>query len=242
MTDLAVTPLAMDPYGNPGGVIAGEVLDPVWGTAVSTTVVRRFPSTAARDNWTNPPRGALCVTTDTDTLWQALGSPVAWRALTAGTYVGHYDIPADGSLTTGTAILTIGSYAFAALANHIYAIQGLALMNVSAAGDIANVMIVDGATRLCSPGYSTQGTYDTVALAGTVKTGTAPRTITLQVQIQCSLGTARLKNNGPSFFDVYDLGHAPGAPGLADVEGLDANGNHDHPTLTDLLALDGVTP
>ena len=84
MTDVAVTPLAMDPYGNPGGVIAGEVLDPAWGTATSTTVVRRFPNTAARDNWTNPPRGALCVTTDTDTVWQRLGS--AWARL--GAWVG----------------------------------------------------------------------------------------------------------------------------------------------------------
>jgi hypothetical protein len=73
---------AQDPYGNPGAVATGDVTDPVWGNAVTATIVRRFPTTTARDGgWPNPPRGALCVTTDTDTVWQAVGTPATWAAL-----------------------------------------------------------------------------------------------------------------------------------------------------------------
>lgn len=32
--------------------------------------VPRFASTAARDTWSSPPNGAICVTTDTNTAWQ----------------------------------------------------------------------------------------------------------------------------------------------------------------------------
>ena len=75
MSDQITPAAANDSYGNPGSVSVGDAVDPLWGNAVTTHVTRIYPDAATRDaQWVTPPRGALCVTTDTDTLWQRTGT------------------------------------------------------------------------------------------------------------------------------------------------------------------------
>jgi len=50
---------------------SGSPIQSVWGQAVSEHVVQRFANEADRDaKWTSPPNGAVCITLDTNILWQ----------------------------------------------------------------------------------------------------------------------------------------------------------------------------
>lgn len=52
------TQAATDGYGNPGTVVAGELVESAWGNAVRDHVVRVFPDFAALSTWAAP-NGAL---------------------------------------------------------------------------------------------------------------------------------------------------------------------------------------
>jgi len=108
--------------GTPADVANNDQLAVAWGNQVRDQTVQRFSSTGARDAaLPSPPRGTFCVTTDTDTLWQACGSPplwtppwnVAWGRVPAGSAnqtggnfvigtAGPYDVP--GMTVTITAV------------------------------------------------------------------------------------------------------------------------------------------
>ena len=70
------------------GPVADVVFDQValdeWGNAIGASsvgrVLHRFASTAERDAAIpNPTQGMMAVTTDTDTVWQVVGSTRTWR-------------------------------------------------------------------------------------------------------------------------------------------------------------------
>lgn len=74
---MATTTPGLLPYPAPtdpvaGGAAAIEAL----AEATDPQLVHYFASPAARDAWTSVPLGALCVTTDTHTLWQR--GPAGW--------------------------------------------------------------------------------------------------------------------------------------------------------------------
>ena len=56
---------------------SGSPIQSVWGQAVSEHVIQRFANEADRDaKWTSPPDGAVCITLDTNILWQR--QPGGW--------------------------------------------------------------------------------------------------------------------------------------------------------------------
>lgn len=60
--------------------VGEEVLAADFQSFLQNQVVPVFPNVAARDaSWIAPPKGALCVTSDTNTLWQFSGT--AWASL-----------------------------------------------------------------------------------------------------------------------------------------------------------------
>jgi hypothetical protein len=85
-------------------VIDGNDIYATWGNAVGASslgrVVHRFASTAERDAAIPPGqlvRGMVCVTTDTDTLWQAIGAPPSVWA--PGPWAVPWGFPAGGFVT-----------------------------------------------------------------------------------------------------------------------------------------------
>jgi hypothetical protein len=112
---------ALDPYGNPGDVNTGDAVDPTWGDAVTTTVVRRYPDTTARDQWQNPPRGAVAATVNDDTLWQATGSSTHWTRMGRG-LIGPPTVLATPAGSIAQAWVTVGTLNFNAFfqAGHRY--------------------------------------------------------------------------------------------------------------------------
>jgi hypothetical protein len=48
----------------------GSPITSPWAQDTARKIVHTFPNVATRDAWASPPDGAMCVTTDTDTLWQ----------------------------------------------------------------------------------------------------------------------------------------------------------------------------
>lgn len=57
-------------------VVGEEALAADFQTYVQNQVVATFPNLAGRDAWASPPNGALCITTDTNRLWQRVAG--AW--------------------------------------------------------------------------------------------------------------------------------------------------------------------
>jgi len=71
--------------GTPADVADAEYAYTAWANQIRDQTVQRFANTGERDaTLPNPVRGTFAVTTDTDTLWQAVGSPVVWHAVSPG--------------------------------------------------------------------------------------------------------------------------------------------------------------
>jgi hypothetical protein len=65
-------------------VAAGQKIASTWGNEIRDRSVQVFATPTERDaQWPNPPRGAVCVTVDTDSAWEAIGSPPHWAAMRA---------------------------------------------------------------------------------------------------------------------------------------------------------------
>lgn len=60
-------------------VVAGTLIQSAWGNEIRDRTVQQFATTAERDTWAGPPAGAVCITTDTMTLWRYTGT--TWVAL-----------------------------------------------------------------------------------------------------------------------------------------------------------------
>jgi hypothetical protein len=82
--------------------VGEEVLAADFNAYVQQQVVATFPNVAARDAWASPPAGALCVTTDSNTVWQRIGG--GW--LSFGATAGEFGGP-GGNYATGTALITV---------------------------------------------------------------------------------------------------------------------------------------
>jgi hypothetical protein len=79
-----------------------------WANAIGASsvgrVVHRFASAAEADAaMPNPPRGAVRVTTDTDTMWQAVGTPPSWEQVgfTSGTIAAPFRGQSGGVFNPG---------------------------------------------------------------------------------------------------------------------------------------------
>jgi hypothetical protein len=78
-------------------VVGEEVLAADFNSYIQNQTIPAFTGTAQRDSqWATPPNGALCVTTDTNTLWQRVAG--AWTRQTTGYQLGSV------SSTTATAV------------------------------------------------------------------------------------------------------------------------------------------
>jgi hypothetical protein len=88
-------------------VTGEEVLAADFNTYLQNQVVPAFTTTAQRDSqWTTPPAGALCVTVDTNTLWQRVAG--AWQkpvSLPQGR-LGHATTATDTTVTAVTPTYT----------------------------------------------------------------------------------------------------------------------------------------
>lgn len=75
--------------------VGEEVLAADFNTYLQKQVVPQFPNVAARDAWAGPPKGALCVTTDTNALW--IYSGAAWQSLPRSVAGVHANTVPNGS-------------------------------------------------------------------------------------------------------------------------------------------------
>ena len=90
---------ATDAAGNPSVIAAGELIEAAWGNANVNHVVKSFASAAQRDSlWTSPPNGAMCVTTDSNTLWQRIAG--AWSPRGAGKLLASAGLLGSGGFLT----------------------------------------------------------------------------------------------------------------------------------------------
>ena len=84
--------------------VGEEVLAADFNAYVQDQVVPQFPTSAARDaEWAAPPNGALCVTTDSNTLWQRVAG--AWYA--GQGLLGHALSAYDTNFASGVAVIDI---------------------------------------------------------------------------------------------------------------------------------------
>jgi hypothetical protein len=92
-----------------------DIGDPIvspWYQDTARKIVHQFASTTARDAWTNPPNGAMCVTTDTGTTWLRRGG--VWQIPGPRLYTGTASavtVPPAGALTAASvAAVPAGQY------------------------------------------------------------------------------------------------------------------------------------
>lgn len=115
----------------------GEDILATWGDAVSEHVVQRFATATDRDmRWSNPPKGALCVTVDTLTLWKYDGTNwvnAAPPAPPETTQIAHFDFQCPDS-TAGGQDYAVG-FPAGVDGNFVIAVTGLGAAN--------NVLFID---------------------------------------------------------------------------------------------------
>lgn len=93
--------------------VGEEVLAADFNTYLQNQVVPAFTTTTQRDaQWTAPPNGALCVTTDTNTLWQRIAS--SWSTPNRTLHHGALGASVTGVGTAGTDIAISSSIALPA--------------------------------------------------------------------------------------------------------------------------------
>jgi hypothetical protein len=127
-------------------VVGEEVLAADFNSYVQQQVVPQFPNTATRDSeWTAPPDGALCVTTDTYTTWMRQAG--AWAG--AGTRILGF-ASGGASQSIGTGLSNIGgcTLTITALANHKYLAMLQGTVNNAGAAIITQTFIADGGSTL----------------------------------------------------------------------------------------------
>lgn len=119
-------------------VVAGTTITASWANAsVRDQTVTPFATTAARDAAiTVPVAGMLCVTTDTNTLWQYVSG--AWVAITQ-----------PGAWTSWTPTITQSAAVTVTIAHAVYARLGRMIvahyrMTVTGAGVAANPIVMAG--------------------------------------------------------------------------------------------------
>jgi hypothetical protein len=97
--------------------VGEEVLAADMNTYLQNQVVPAFTTAAQRDTqWVGPPNGALCVTTDTNTLWQRVSG--TWQHVGAGANMGQNFSTTDTAAYPSTgALLTVN---YTAIAGHRY--------------------------------------------------------------------------------------------------------------------------
>lgn len=192
--------------------VGEEALAADWNTYLQQQVVPTFTSTAQRDTqWVAPPRGALCVTTDTLTTWQFDGT--AWGAVLMGTgaerVVASSIVTANRGGAIGTTEAVMGpTVAFTVVAGRQYFVRFMARFSASTA--------TTGITRFRQSNLAGTafGTFDfTIGGATTLGvsflipiTGLPVGAFTLQPTMQTTAGTltCTASTAQPSDFSVIE--------------------------------------
>jgi hypothetical protein len=127
--------------------IGEEVLATDFNNYVQSQVTAQFANAAARDAWSSPPNGALCVTLDDGVLWQR--GPTAWRKPWASPWgrVGEAVAVAD-HLTFTTVMTAINgmSITFTAFAGRLYRVYFIVAARQNTANGVQAFQIFDGTT------------------------------------------------------------------------------------------------
>src|SRR5262245_42076197 len=170
-------------------VVGEEVLAADFQTYVQNQVVPTFPNNAGRDTWASPPDGALCVTLDTNQLWQRIGG--VWTRQGAGQQVGFAANPADTGI--GTTLVSVLTAPFTALAGRRYWVHADLQFGVSSgSGAVFLEVRVDGAQligRNTSWGLGGATAGPTMTIGGVLNPMTAgAHTVDLQVSSTVAAG------------------------------------------------------
>jgi hypothetical protein len=192
-------------------VIDGNDIYATWGNAVGASslgrVVHRFASTAERDAAIPPGqlvRGMVCVTTDTDTLWQAVGAPPStWDHVSTGAFVGMASGGNGQAIGTTLANLAGVQVPFTVVAGHRYLVF---LFGMVTSGTTVHTQyfIADAAsTTLFSAAVTVANGYVTHNLVGIVSP--PPGAYTLKGMASAATA-ATFTLNGNTTIMVLDLG------------------------------------
>lgn len=100
------TPL-LDASGNPGTVVANEIIESAWGNSVAGRVVNRFPNKLEMDAW-SPPLGALAVTLDDNFVW--FRTAAGWVATAVGNYVNFRVVGGGAGQSVPASALTAATW------------------------------------------------------------------------------------------------------------------------------------
>ena len=184
--------------------VGEEVLATDFNTFVQNQVVPAFGNVGTRDSqYTAPPNGALCVTTDTNTLWQRISG--IWQRQGSGNLMGSAWSTTDTSIAP-SALLPI-AVAFTSVALHKYLyIAECGYGQAAGTGGGASQIVRDNGTDVVSRSF-TFPTGNAFVGITTMAIVTAPTTAAHSVQV---FGTCSSPAPGLSFQDgtlmVVDLG------------------------------------
>jgi hypothetical protein len=85
----------------------GSPITSPWAQDTARKIVHTFANVAARDAWSTRPDGAMCVTTDTDTLW--LWNGTAWSAVARQSDLDARYVNVDGDTMSGNLVVSSGA-------------------------------------------------------------------------------------------------------------------------------------
>jgi hypothetical protein len=131
-------------------VVGEEVLAADFNLYVQNQTVPQFPNTATRDSqWTSPPVGAMCVTTDTGTYWQR--ATAAWQRMAPSVLFRQWDITpaAESGDIGGTPTVVVDSGSVNLTVGRLYKLDAACSLIFRTAGtQAAQVYLTNAATNL----------------------------------------------------------------------------------------------
>lgn len=207
MLEVPIALASTDASGNPSLVAAGELIESAWGNAVAGRVVKRFANIAARDAAypaATAGIGALCVTTDTITLWVSNGT--SWIVAAPGLvgYVATNVIQNVG--LSGTDLTGLSVSVNLSPVRRYRAIASVVVRKRGAAG-MANLFIIVGVAGQQGGALDqiALDEYSTLVAISKPFTGSGATTI----KLQGLAGSGSVDYNAATFdslLEVFDIG------------------------------------
>ena len=184
--------------------VGEEVLATDFNTYLQNQCVPQFTGTTQRDSqWAAPPNGAVCVTTDTNTMW--LRAAGVWITAAAQP-VAYAQVTANQAGITTIVDLTGLSVTFTAAAGRRYRVSAQALVLSSATADLIVGYIRDGANtqvgRWCQ--LYQVGTAGTGLLAaGSVYLTPSAGSYTVKLSLERNAGTGTVTMQAGGGFPAF---------------------------------------
>lgn len=188
------TQAATDGFGNPGTVVAGELIESAWGNAVRDHVIRVFPSVAGLNAWAAPD-GALA---EAPVGVFYLRNGGAWvRYGTAGALVGFAESTTPSGPYTGFADIPGINYTMTGQAGRLYRATVYVPIVERHLDETSSLVIVKDAAAVLNRAWwsGVDGALSTMIVtavfqqvgASVVKAqlsgGTAPATVSIQASL-----------------------------------------------------------